>query len=79
MKPEQIAQELAHLGASDARLISRMEARLDRLRDDLGALKVNAAHRCEVNTIVARLACEAGHIDESTAAAIIAPKPDPEP
>ena len=79
MKPEALARELAHLGTSDARLIARMEARYERLGEDIAAFKANQAQRCAALTVAARLACDAGHIDEPVTASIIAPKPDPEP
>lgn len=68
------AAELAELGKSDARILSKMEAREDRLAEDRAALRMNAARRCAILSSFARAACDAGHIDGDVAALVAEPK-----
>lgn len=68
-QPNAIAEELAELGKSDKRLISKIEAATK-------ALEANRARRCAILHTVAQLACDAGQLDGDVTAAVVEPKRD---
>lgn len=74
MNKDKIAKELAELGHSDFRLLSKLEALIGRITDVRVALEANRKRRCE---LLSEVACHAdAGLDGEVMAASIAPKDD---
>lgn len=69
-----IARELAELGKSDMRLMSRLAVHSERLCEVTTALEANRARRCDLLCEAAKVATTAELIDPVVGGEVIEPK-----